>query len=174
MSETDVIGVGEPLPLIESVTAQHNWMVTVIWAGGRRQLVDLAPAIFTHKFYRPLRDDQALFRTVHILDEGFAIAWGRGDEIDMDASTIARLAEEAMQPADFAAFLKRHKLTYEAAAAQLGISRRLVAYYASERQVPRYIALACAYLEERLGSSPGPSEQAEPAAEEGGIGHAVL
>jgi hypothetical protein len=164
MSETDTIEVGQPLPAIESVTALDNCTLTVIWTDGGRQIVDLAPVIFTHKFYRPLRDDPALFKTVHIVDGGFAIAWGRDDEIDMDASTVARLADEAMQPADFAAFLKRHRLTYEAAAAQLGISRRLVAYYASERQVPRYIALACAYLDGKLGRAPGPSERATLAA----------
>src|SRR5208337_4934684 len=35
---------------------------------------------------------------------------------------------------------------------QLGISRRLVAYYSSKRQVPRYIALACRYLDRELAS----------------------
>ena len=55
-----------------------------------------------------------------------------------------------MTPADFSAFLERHALSLDAAAAELGISRRLVAYYAKEREVPRYIALACAYLDEAL------------------------
>lgn len=155
MSATDTIRVGEPLPLIASVSPHDRWIVAVTWADGRRQLVDLAPVIFTYKLYRPLRDDPALFRTVHIVDGGSALGWGDDNWIDMDASSVARLADEAMEPADFAGFLKRHKLTYDAAAAQLGISRRLVAYYASERQVPRYIALACAYLDERLGDRRG-------------------
>lgn len=155
MNATDTIRVGEALPLIASVSPHERWTVAVTWADGRQQLVDLAPVIFTHKFYRPLRDDPALFRTVHILDSGSAIAWGEDDSIDMDASTVAKLAEEAMEPADFLGFLKRHKLTYDAAAAQLGISRRLVAYYASERQVPRYIALACAYLDQKLSEPSG-------------------
>jgi hypothetical protein len=150
MNATDMIRVGDPLPRIASVSPHQRWTVTVIWADGDRQVVDLAPVIFTYKFYRPLRTDEALFRSVHILDEGSALAWGADDAIDMDASTVARLAEEAMEPAEFAEFLARHKLTYEAAAAQLGISRRLVAYYASERRAPRHIALACAYLEQKL------------------------
>jgi hypothetical protein len=155
MTATDTIRVSEPLPLIASVSPHDRWTVVVTWADGRRQLVDLAPVVFTYKLYRPLRNDPALLRTVHIVDGGSAIAWGHDDAVDMDASTVARLADEAMEPADFAGFLKRHKLTYAAAAAQLGISRRLVAYYASERQVPRYIALACAYLDERLADRRG-------------------
>ena len=55
-----------------------------------------------------------------------------------------------MTSADFRAWLERHKFTYDAAAAQLGISRRLVAYYASKRHVPRYIALASRYLDSEL------------------------
>lgn len=155
MSATDTIRVGEPLPLIASVSPHDRWTVAVTWADGRRQRVDLAPAVFTYKLYRPLRDDPTLFRTVHIVDGGSAIGWGDDESIDMDASTVGRLAEEAMEPADFAGFLKRHRLTYDAAAAQLGISRRLVAYYASERQVPRYIALACAYLDGKLSERRG-------------------
>ena len=150
MSENDTIEVGEALPTIVSVTAHDRWTLSVTFADGNRRLVDLAPVIFRYKFYRPLRDNPSLFKTVHVVDHGSAIAWG-DDEIDMDASTVFRLAEEAMEPSDFTAFLKRHRMTYEAAAAQLGISRRLVGYYASERQVPRYIALACAYLDQKLG-----------------------
>ena len=66
----------------------------------------------------------------------------------MGAATIEQLAEEAMTNEDFAAFLKRSKLTFEGAAGELGISRRLVAYYATNRPVPRYIALACRYIDE--------------------------
>lgn len=150
MNATDMIKVGEPLPRIASVSPHQRWTVAVTWVDGGRQVVDLAPVIFTYKFYRALRADEALFRTVHTVDAGSALAWGADDGIDMDALTVARLAEEAMEPAEFAAFLARHKLTYEAAAAQLGISRRLVAYYASERRAPRHIALACAYLDQKL------------------------
>jgi hypothetical protein len=147
MSETEMIRVGEPLPRIQSISACEKRQVEVVWQDGARKVVDLAPAVFTYKLYRPLREDDALFRTVHVVDGGSAIAWGQGDDLNMDASTVARLAKETMEPSDFAAFLRRNELSYDGAAAQLGISRRLVAYYASERQVPRYIALACAHLD---------------------------
>jgi hypothetical protein len=155
MSATDIIRVGEPLPRIAHVKPCDGTRVQVVWANrgdSKPVVVDLAPVLFTYRVYRPLRDDRALFETVRATEDGGAIAWGDDDALDMAASTIERLAEERMEPADFAAFLKRHKMTYEAAASQLGISRRLVAYYASERDVPRYIALACAYLNSRLTS----------------------
>jgi hypothetical protein len=91
-------------------------------------MVDLAPVILTLKFYRPLRDKPEMLKTVHLIEDGAAIAWGEDDAIDMAATTIERLAEETMSYADFRTWLERHKLTYDAAAAQLGISRRLVAY----------------------------------------------
>jgi hypothetical protein len=106
--------------------------------------VDLAPLIFSKKIFAPLRDDEPLFRTVHVVEDGAAIAWGVGGEIDMAATTIESLADEIMTPADFAEFLRRNGLSLDSAAAQLGISRRLVGYYAKERAIPRYIALACA------------------------------
>ena len=109
--------------------------------------MDLAPLIFSKKIFAPLRDDESLFRTVHVVEAGAAIAWGDGGAIDVAATTIESLADETMTPADFAEFLRRNGLSFDSAAAQLGISRRLVAYYAKERAIPRYIALACAYLE---------------------------
>lgn len=146
------IRVGDALPRIRAVHPRANWQIEVVWndsSDTKPVIVDLAPALFSYKIYRPLRDDRQLFETVHVSANGAAVAWGPDDAIDMSASTIEHLADEMMRPHDFAAFLKRHNLSYDAAAAQLGISRRLVAYYASERHVPRYIALACAYLDHR-------------------------
>lgn len=153
MSETDIVQVGPPLPRIDSVQADNEFSVRVTWIGDLDPplptRIDLAPIILTYKFYRPLRDNLELFRTVHVANDGTAIAWGKNDEIDMPATAIENLASEAMQNADFRAWLDKNRLTLDAAAAQLGISRRLVAYFASgEKPIPRYIALACAYLEE--------------------------
>lgn len=149
MSAIDVIRAGDPLPRIASISAREKFAVAVRWLDGREQVVDLAPDIFTYKFYRPLRDDAELFKSVHVTCDGSAIAWGE-DEIDMPATSVERLASEGMEPSDFSAFLKRHHLTFDAAAAQLGLSRRLIAYYASERRAPRHVALACAFLDSRL------------------------
>lgn len=152
MSEADTIRIGDPMPVIGRVTAHGDTSIAVTWTGGEREgqidLIDLAPVLFTFKLYQPLRDNPRAFNDVHVSDDGSALEWG-GGEIDMPATTIERLAEEQMTPADFKGFLKRNKLSYDAASAQLGISRRLVAYYATNRQVPRYIALACAYIDNK-------------------------
>ncbi len=157
MSETERIRVGEPMPSIEKVAASDATRVLVTWGSGSRKAtatdVDLAPLIYSRKVLAPLRNDPSLFQTVHIVEGGAAIAWGDGDEIDIAATTVERLADESMTPADFSAFLQRHSLSFDAAAAQLGISRRLVAYYVKEREIPRYIALACAYLDTALPSA---------------------
>jgi len=44
----------------------------------------------------PLRDDTDLFRTAHASAGGSNIAWGEDGSIDLSASTIERLADEAM------------------------------------------------------------------------------
>jgi hypothetical protein len=157
MSATNVLQVGEPMPRVGSVVADEDLRVRVTWRGAasserKAGLVDLAPAIFTYKIYRPLRDNPRLFRSVHVINDGNAIAWGSKDEIDMSAMMLEHLAGGMMEQADFREFLQRNKLTLEAAAAQLGISRRLAAYYASgQKFIPRYIALACANLDREHG-----------------------
>jgi hypothetical protein len=173
MSETEtVVHIGEQMPRAGSVSHHGAYEIVVSWVSGPREreadIVDVAPVVLTHKLYRPLRDNPEMLKTVHIIEDGAAIAWGEDDAIDMAATTIERLAEETMDSADFRAWLARHKLTYDAASAQLGISRRLVAYYASKRNVPRYIALACRYLDSELspksadvGLPTGPFESAE-------------
>lgn len=145
------VTVGEPLPNIASVEARGGLSVSITWTENMRPcaIVDLAPDIFTFKTYAPLRDDPELFSTVHVIDGGAALGWGADDRVDMPATAIERLADEVMSTEDFQAFLKRTNMTRDAAAAQFGISRRLVGYYASGQPIPRYIALACSYLESR-------------------------
>jgi hypothetical protein len=159
LTAVDIIEVGDPMPRLGSVAHHDGLKLAVSWRYGlraeRADIVDLAPMIMTFKVYRPLRDNPELFKSVHLTADGTAIAWGDNDAIDMAATTIERLAEESMTSSDFHAWLERLKLTYEAAAAQLGISRRLVGYYADKRDVPRYIALACRYLD----SQPLPASQ---------------
>ena len=151
MSANDATVVGEPLPRIAQVSAEGGFVVGVTWESptrpGRHDSVDLAPLVFGLKFYAPLRGDGELFDHVKVVQGGYAIAWGDDEAIDMAATSVLRLAEEIMMPQDFAAFMKRHRFTLDSAAAELGISRRLAAYYAKERVAPRYIALACECLD---------------------------
>jgi hypothetical protein len=152
MSATERISIGDPMPRIAEIVARDPFTVAVTWAGGvgkgKTTVVDLAPLVLSRKIFAPLRNDVTLFKTAHLVEDGAAVAWGEDEQIDVAATTIEALANEIMTSAEFAEFLRRHSFSLDAAAAQLGISRRLAAYYAKGRQIPRYIALACAYLDE--------------------------
>ena len=154
MADTDEFVVGASLPRICAVSARDGLRITVTWESdgpeNAAQVVDLAPAIYRYKIYAPLREDEELFRQVHVIDGGFAVSWG-DDNLEMASTTIAELASQAMSPAEFAAFVKRHQFTLESVAAELGISRRLAAYYTKERDIPRSIALACRWIDHVRG-----------------------
>ncbi|WP_246102789.1 hypothetical protein [Methylobacterium terricola] len=155
---TDIVTVGRALPKLAGVEPGNGrFDVRVTWASGERagrtDTVDLAPMIFTFKVFKPLRDGTVAFDAVRLGDYGASIVWPDNDDLDIGADAIEEMASEAMTNADFEAFLKRNRLTFDAAAAQLGIARRLVAYYAKEREIPRYIALACRQLDLMLGAA---------------------
>ena len=98
-----------PMPKLASVKAYGTSSIRVTWKTGPRarksETVDLSPLIFSFKFYKPLRADAKLFRNVELIDGGEAIAWGNRD-IDMAATSIERLAEEAMTSTHLRKFIK--------------------------------------------------------------------
>jgi hypothetical protein len=175
MNANEMVDSGIPIPRIASIWVVGRLSLSVLWAEGLRaektEEIDLSPVISSYKSYRPLRDNEKLFKTAHIVDEGNAVAWGDG-EIDMSASTIETLAQESMSPEDFAAFIARNKLTQTAAAIMLGRSRRQIAYYLNPGPVPRVIALACHGFEalrnrrrlEKMDERPKDSEKREASA----------
>lgn len=155
MSGTDIVTVGRALPKLASAEpGPGRFTITVRWAegarAGRTDVVDLAPVIFTFKVFKPLRDGTVPFADLRLGEWGASVVWPGHDDLDIGAETLEELAEAAMTNADFSTFLKRNRLTLDAAAAHLGIARRLVAYYAREREIPRYIALACRELDRTL------------------------
>src|SRR5436309_2194135 len=113
MSETDIVSTGIKLPRIGEVQCVdgRRRVISITWGKGPREgrtdLVDLSPLIDTFKFYRPLRNDPALFAGVHAINGGSALAWGKADEIDIAADSVLRLAEETMTADDFRRFLER-------------------------------------------------------------------
>lgn len=146
MSATDEIDTGVSLARIAQVAVVGTGRLRLRWADGPRigldEVVDLTPVIGSYRVYRPLRTDAARFATLRLVDDGHALAWD-GVEAEMSAELVARCAEEGMSPGDFAAFLKRNRLTQDAAAALLGRSRRQIATYLKEGPIPRVVALAC-------------------------------
>ena len=89
-------------------------------AGPRRSTYHLQSAAIPS--YRPLRNNHELFKTAHLVNDGYAVAWG-DDSLDMSAETIENIAQESLSPQDFADFLIRNNLTQAAAASILGRSR---------------------------------------------------
>jgi hypothetical protein len=160
MNEIDniLLGTDGPMPRLGGVRAIDSSNVAVNWIegmrAGRSEAINLLPLIDNFKIYEPLRHNKELFSTVHLIEDGNAIAWGDG-AIDMAATSIERLAEETMTPGDFCAFLERNGLTHQGAASVLGRSRRQIEYYLSAGAIPRVIALACFGYEARKSRRDG-------------------
>jgi hypothetical protein len=94
------------MPRIASVEVVDDLVLRISWSAGIRasrvDVVDLSPLINSLKFYRPLRKDPSLFRTVHLIEHGTIVAWGDDDEIDMAADSIEKLAEQGPEPSQAA------------------------------------------------------------------------
>jgi hypothetical protein len=142
--DTDIISVGDPLPVIAAVVAAGHLRVRVTWAGGGTDVVDLAPAAARWRMLRPLKDDPALFAAVRVGYMGSSIEWR--DDIDVGAPLLERLArcQRVMTTDDFRAWMRRHNLTLDAAAPVLGVSRRLIADMSTgNRPMDLTMTLAC-------------------------------
>jgi hypothetical protein len=154
MSATEIEDTGVPLPRISKIRALSDFYLSIVWAegsrSGRTDSVDLAPVINTYKLYRPLRNNEELFQSARLVNDGNVVEWGDGT-IDMSAELIEDIANETMTPQDFASFLERNGLTQEAAAALLGYSRRQIGNFVSVGPIPRVVALACYGYEVRTG-----------------------
>ncbi len=114
------------------------------WLGGAVYTVDLRQSVFRLKGLRPLRDAAAFARAA-VGEGGHSVSWP-GD-LAMGADQLWEMSLEQNGRADAAHFIRwrsSHGLSLTAAADALGLSRRMVAYYASgEREVPRTVLLAC-------------------------------
>ena len=122
----------------------------VRWQHGGESLVDVSGLVGAFRVYAPLREDQALFRRVHVGEQGTDVTWT--DEIDMAADTLWRLAQEqsgeTLTAEAFHAWRERKAYTLDGAARALGLSRRMVAYYEQgEKPIPRTVTLATRALE---------------------------
>lgn len=82
-------------PKLSSIKAAQGLSVHVAWKSGvrtqRTETVDLAPLINTHTYYKPLRDDRALFESVRLTGDGAIVTWGDA-ALDMAVTSIERLA----------------------------------------------------------------------------------
>jgi hypothetical protein len=148
MNEITKVTLTAPMPRLAAARAVGGLKVRVEWAAGSRvgekEIVDLAPLIRSLKFYKKLRRNPKLFPTVHLIRDGRAIAWGKGsEEIDMAATSVERLAEEAMNSDELRNLIKMTGLTHAELASAIGRSCRQIANYLAGQKIPRIVALAC-------------------------------
>jgi len=146
----------KPLPRIVAVSAgERPNTLRIRWDRGGESLVDVSGLIETFRAYAPLQQSAELFRQVHVGEYGTDIVWS--DELDMPADTLWRLAQEqsgaTMTAEAFRNWRERKAYTLDEAAAALGISRRMVAYYDhGDKPIPRVVALATRALDAGSGS----------------------
>lgn len=133
----------EQLRSITKVTAKAPDLLAVTWSDGVKVELSLARVLRT-KAYKSLKDEK-LFAKAGLGDWGHSVVWP-GD-IELGADSLWRLTLEATGRTDTLEFIDwrtRHGLSLTDAANALGVSRRMVAYYASgEREVPKTVLLAC-------------------------------
>ncbi len=162
MSANDIEHTGIPLPRIGHVDARWDPLTLIVtWSHGERagqvDRIDVAPIINTYKIFRPLRTNEALFKTARLSEDGDAVVWDDKD-LELSAEALESLANQIMTPQDFVAFMERNHLTEEGIASILGYGRRQIGYYKTTGPIPRVVALACrgyeAFLNEKAESVP--------------------
>lgn len=146
INDDDIIAVGDPLPRIAGAEPLDGRKVHVRFEDGASKVVDLAPALASRRVYIPLRDDDTLFRTLRVSEYRNAIEWDGG--LDFSAIWLDRLPAVDFDNAAFRQAMDELDMSLDGMAAQLEISRRLVADYRKDKPIPRHIALATRYLVE--------------------------
>jgi hypothetical protein len=144
----DWIVVGKPLPRIEQAEPLSGRNVRLLWRGrSEPTVVDIAPALANLRIFKRLRTDDGLFRQLAVNEDGNALEWPDGAELS--AVWIERLAEAALDNAQFREAMDEMHMSLDGMAAHLGVSRRLIADYRKDKPIPRLVALATRYLLER-------------------------
>lgn len=131
---------------IQSVRAGAPYVLDLLFQDGLSARVDLRDTLARYRSLRTLLDG-SLFMTAHVGEQGASVAWGEGGLLELAADNLRALAFEQQGHASNQSLIEwmaRHKLTLDAAAQALGVSRRMLAYYRSgEKPLPRTVALAC-------------------------------
>jgi hypothetical protein len=140
-----------PEPRIIKLETKPPLVLHVTWQDGSRSRHDLSPLISGQDWAAALRDP-ATFRTAQIQDNGWQIVWPGTDA----ALSAAGLWDDAHPPpltaawmsaADVTAWLREMHWSFAQAAEALGISKRMLKYYAAgTHAVPKTVWLAAMHL----------------------------
>ena len=148
--DEDIVAVGKPLPRLREAVALEGRKVRVVFEDGRTKVVDLTAPLESRRFYKPLRADDALFRSFRISQYRNALEWS--DDLDFSALWLETLPSAEFSNADFRAAMDDLGMTLDGMAAALEVSRRLIADYRKDKPIPQHISLATRYLlEHRVG-----------------------
>ena len=130
-------------PKLLKVEALEPYRLRTEWDTGETLEVDVEAVLRSCKPLAPILAGDA-FRGVHIGTGGASIEWF---DSEFGADNIYAWAkEQAGQPSHemFEEWMYRNGLSLSGAAAALGMSRRMVAYYrTAARPIPRHVWLAC-------------------------------
>lgn len=139
---------------IEGIVPLKDCRIRVLWRSGMAEEINLKPVMI--KFSRrPATQRDMLFLTAKPGEDGRSIVWGDGSEISV--SSLRELAFAHMTNQEFRQAIGALGLNGEEIAAHLGVSRRSVAGYRTDREIPRAVALAIRFLLHR--HSPGTDTQ---------------
>ena len=147
MADSDFIEVGGPLPRIRKAIYLRDMSVQIEWDDGRESVVDLTPAMMSHRHFVPLRGDLETFSKFVVRERGDALVWPDGQELS--ASWIDELVTETLDNAQFRQAMADLRLSLDGMAARLGVARRLIADYRKDKPIPQVISLATRYLVEQ-------------------------
>jgi hypothetical protein len=142
--DDEIVSVGDPLPRLAAAMIIGDTRVRVTWRDGNSISLDLDPVLNSHRHFIPLRGNQELFQTLRVNEDGTALEWDDG--IELSAYWIATLPAVGMDNAEFRQIMSKLGLSLDGMAAQLEISRRLIAEFRGTRPIPAHVALASRYL----------------------------
>ena len=123
----------------------------IVWEGGKTEIVDIMPALASHRAFVRLRTDDKLFRALRVSDFQDCLEWPDGAELP--ATWIEELTEAPFDNAEFRDAMDALQMSLDGMAARLGIARRLVADYRKDKPIPKTVALATRYLLEQRKAS---------------------
>ncbi|GLO14455.1 hypothetical protein PPUJ20028_30380 [Pseudomonas putida] len=126
-----------------AVVAPGSLLLT--FADGQQFTVALDEIILKHASLAPLADPK-VFATAAMGEWKDTVIWAGDDNLELAADNLrARALEQAGECSHELIWnwMAKHGLTLDRAAQELGLSRRMLAYYRSgEKPVPRTVALA--------------------------------
>jgi hypothetical protein len=128
---------------ILSVKATGPAKLAVSWSDGTHVELNFSGLLKDRAF--KVLQDPAEFAQVTFGDWGHSLEWACGAEMGADALWLETLSAQGRNDArTFLEFRLRNGLSLSGTAEELGLSRRMVAYYSNgEKPVPRPILLAC-------------------------------